>query len=72
MAGVANNSPGEHQWMNRYSRVRLYLERAESFSDRAISLLKRMDLESGYSKEIADFEDAMFRAGIDGRRFIIR
>ena len=52
--------------MNRYSRVRLYLERAESFSDRAISLLKRMDLESGYSKEIADFEDAMFSAGIDG------
>ncbi len=52
--------------MNRYSRARLYLKRAQSFSDRAISLLKRMSLENGYSKEITDFQDQLFSAGIDG------
>jgi hypothetical protein len=51
--------------MDKYSRVKLYLERAESFSDRAISLLKRMNLENGYTKEITDFQDRLFSTGID-------
>jgi hypothetical protein len=42
------------------------MERAQSFSDRAISLLKPMNLENGYSKEITDFQDQLFSAGLDG------
>lgn len=52
--------------MNKYSKVRLYLRRSESFTDRTISLLKRMKLEKGYSKEVTDFEKGLLRAGVEG------
>ncbi|MGD0656430.1 MAG: hypothetical protein ABSD38_00010 [Syntrophorhabdales bacterium] len=51
--------------MNKYSRIRLYLRRSKSFADRTISLLKRMKIEKGFSKEVADFERRLLNAGVE-------
>ena len=52
--------------MNKYSRIRLYLERSKTFTSRITSLLKRMKLDKGYSKELADFEKGLLQAGVEG------
>ncbi len=49
--------------MNKYSRIRLYLKRSESFANRAISLLERMQIEKGFSEEVDDFQDGLLKAG---------
>ncbi len=50
--------------MNKYSRIRLYLQRSESFANRATSLLERMQIERGFSGEADDFQDALLSAGV--------
>ncbi len=50
--------------MNKYSIIRLYLKRSESFTARAISLLKQVQLEEGFDKEVDDFREGMSGAGV--------
>jgi hypothetical protein len=52
--------------MNRYSIITLYLKRSQNFGERVASLLRRVDLERGYSQEIVDFEEGLFQAGVEG------
>ena len=52
--------------MNKYSIIMLYLKRSQNFGERVVSLLRQIDFEKSYSKEMADFEEGMFGAGIEG------
>jgi hypothetical protein len=51
--------------MNKYSRILLYLGRSESFANRTVSLLKRMQFVEGFSNEVADLQDRILGAGVE-------
>lgn len=52
--------------MNRYNKINLYKERANSFVKRTISMLELIDFPADYDKELHEFYDQLIESGCDG------
>jgi hypothetical protein len=52
--------------VNKYNKVTLYKERSESFVQRTVSLLERVDFASEYDKELQEVHNGLLEAGVDG------
>ena len=51
--------------MNKYNRINLYKKRSESFVQRTVSLLERVDFASDYDKEVQEFHDELLEIGCE-------
>ncbi|HLA28301.1 MAG TPA: hypothetical protein VJZ49_10450 [Syntrophales bacterium] len=49
--------------MNKYSIISLYQKRSQSFVKRILALLKRMELDKSFSKELSDFQKELLQVG---------
>lgn len=52
--------------MNKYNRITLYKKRSESFVQRTVSLLERLNFTSDYDKELQEFHQGLLEMGCEG------